>query len=371
MSPTGRHLVLCERLIELPGDERGATLMGQLPLGDQNHNGPRRRLAAAAAALRILGAVAIPSTVAAQSDEAADNSDVVRIVGRRLPNGKIEFGLQQRSSADAWSGRMFATQRFFPTDATVDRWLRSSPLTVSVAATTTRPATDVVVRIVARKIADGRVEFGLRKHTGGDSYSGPLLPRARFFPTTAAVGRWLASTAISVISTQPSAPTSTTPATPATFSAIAAGEDHSCGLRTDNSIACWGENLDGRADPPRRSFTAVVAGDRHSCGVRADRSATCWGDNSDGQSAAPAGQYSEVAAGRRHSCGLLTDGTITCWGNYSYRQAPGVSAERYTAVTTGDSHTCALNADGSIRCWAATQTKITGRRRRRAASSLR
>ena len=172
----------------------------------------------------------------------------------------------------------------------------------------------MVVRIVARKIADGRVEFGLRKHTTGDSYSGPLLPRARFFPTTAAVGRRLASTPISVISTQPSPLSGTTQSPPATFSAIAAGEDHSCGLRTDNSVACWGENFDGRSDPPSGSFTAVAAGDRHSCGIRSDDSVTCWGDNSDRQSVGIAGQFTEVTAGRRHSCGLCADGTLTCWG---------------------------------------------------------
>ncbi|MDE0653201.1 MAG: hypothetical protein OXI26_06080 [bacterium] len=47
-----------------------------------------------------------------------------------------------------------------------------------------------------------------------------LLSRARLFPTTAAVGSWLQSTPISVISTQPSATTGTAPAVPTTFSAI-------------------------------------------------------------------------------------------------------------------------------------------------------
>ena len=74
-------------------------------------------------------------------------------------------------------------------------------MTVSVAAASTRSAQDVVVRIVARKLSDGRVEFGLRKVLSDGTLSGNLLPRARMFPTTAGVGSWLQSTPISVITT--------------------------------------------------------------------------------------------------------------------------------------------------------------------------
>ena len=37
------------------------------------------------------------------------------------------------------------------------------------------------------------------------------------------------------------------------------GGAHSCGLRTDGTIVCWGLNRDGRADPPDGNFTAVSA----------------------------------------------------------------------------------------------------------------
>ena len=32
---------------------------------------------------------------------------------------------------------------------------------------------------------------------------------------------------------------------------------HSCGLRTDGTIACWGRNEDGQADPPAGRFSSV------------------------------------------------------------------------------------------------------------------
>ena len=51
---------------------------------------------------------------------------------------------------------------------------------------------------------------------------------------------------------------------PETFRAVTAGLSHSCGLRTDNTITCWGNNYAGKADPPAGTFHAVTAGGR-SC----------------------------------------------------------------------------------------------------------
>ena len=48
-------------------------------------------------------------------------------------------------------------------------------------------------RIVARRLADGRTEFGFQPR-GGER----VLPRVRYFPSTADVGRWLSSSPIEV-----------------------------------------------------------------------------------------------------------------------------------------------------------------------------
>ena len=53
-------------------------------------------LVASAAVLVVLSTAAIPSTVAAHSGD--DASDEVRIVARKLEDGRVEFGLQQRDS---------------------------------------------------------------------------------------------------------------------------------------------------------------------------------------------------------------------------------------------------------------------------------
>ena len=85
-----------------------------------------------------------------------------------------------------------------------------------------------------------------------------------------------------------------------TYTAITAGWGHSCAVRADGTITCWGSKA-GRAHPPGgqyitktaeedpanptasttppHQYTAVAAGSRHSCALRTDRTITCWGNN--------------------------------------------------------------------------------------------
>ena len=91
----------------------------------------RRGLSVAACAL-VLVAVAGAVTVAAPDPvEAQDGTGEVRIVARRLADDRVEFGLQARSSGGSWSERLLPSRRFFPTSASVGRWLVSSPLEVA------------------------------------------------------------------------------------------------------------------------------------------------------------------------------------------------------------------------------------------------
>ena len=47
-----------------------------------------------------------------------------------------------------------------------------------------------------------------------------------------------------------------------------AGLDHTCGLKTDGTLSCWGYNEAGKASPPGGTFTQVSAGRYHTCGLR-------------------------------------------------------------------------------------------------------
>lgn len=56
----------------------------------------------------------------------------------------------------------------------------------------------VEVRINARWLADGRVEFSLQYRISGGEWSDRMLPRARKLPTTVQVDRWLNSSPLSL-----------------------------------------------------------------------------------------------------------------------------------------------------------------------------
>ena len=121
----------------------------------------------------------------------------VRIVARRVPSGRVEFALQQQEPDGGWSRRLLPSQRFFPLDTRVGHWLVSTPLAVGGAADGD-PGDGPDVWIVARRVASGRVEFGLQRQETDGGWGERLLPRQRFFPVGTRIGRWLVSTPLTV-----------------------------------------------------------------------------------------------------------------------------------------------------------------------------
>ena len=332
----------------------------------------RRAVALAALAAAIVaGAVALdlPSAVA-QSDE-----ETGRIVARRLDDGRTEFGWQPAGAA-----RVLPRARYFPADAQVDRWLNSSPVEVGGAE---------IGQINARMLADGRIEFGFTP-TDGER----IEPSARYFPVDARVGRWLRSTEIA-ISAAPAAgfvaisagywhtcairagsgaiecwgwnEYGQTDAPDGSFTTVSAGGEHTCAIRVGSgAIECWGSNEAsywneetetfsmvrvGQATPPTGSFTAVSAGVEHSCAIRESNSAIeCWGENEYGQTDAPDGSFTALSATSR-TCAIRDDGTIACWGFDDFTPMPPPPGS-FTAISNGHEHSCAIRAEsGAIECW--------------------
>ena len=146
------------------------------------------------------------------------------------------------------------------------------------------------------------------------------------------------------------------------FIAVDTGHVHSCGLRTDNTVTCWGDNAHGQADAPDGAFEAVSAGgtwDRsHSCGVRVDATVACWGSNNVKQSDAPAGEFLMVSAGGYHSCGVRVDATVTCWGWNLYGQSDAPGGE-FVMVSAGGRYSCGLRVDGTVACWGLSRGGVT------------
>ena len=130
------------------------------------------------------------------------------------------------------------------------------------------------------------------------------------------------------------------------FKAVSAGGDHSCAIRSDDTIVCWGDNWYGQADAPPGIFEAVSAGGVHSCAIRSDDTVVCWGSNLSGESDAPPGTFKAVSAGSNHSCGIRSDDTIVCWGRPA-DAPPGI----FEAVSAGSNHSCGIRSDDTVVCW--------------------
>ena len=135
----------------------------------------------AIAALTALAAIvaSIATDLTPPASAQSEDERTGRIVARRLDDGRVEFGWQPSGGA-----QVLPRQRYFPADATADRWLRSSPVEVDGAA---------IGRINARQLSDGRIEFGFTPTDGRR-----IAPPQRYFPADARVGRWLRSTEITI-----------------------------------------------------------------------------------------------------------------------------------------------------------------------------
>ena len=77
--------------------------------------------------LLLLAALAGSVAWAATGGEAE-----VRITARQLDDGRVEFALQQRVDGE-WGERILPRSRYFPASVGHNRWLNSTPMTVSVA----------------------------------------------------------------------------------------------------------------------------------------------------------------------------------------------------------------------------------------------
>ena len=135
--------------------------------------------------LALVGGAVVSAPVAGQETA---GGDVVRIVARQLEDSRVEFALQQRQPDSTWGDPQLPRVRFFPTTAGENRWLASSPLDLPAGA----------VRIVARRLDDGRIEFALQQRDVDSTWGDRQLPRVRFFPTTAGENRWLASSPLTL-----------------------------------------------------------------------------------------------------------------------------------------------------------------------------
>lgn len=184
------------------------------------------------------------------------------------------------------------------------------------------------------------------------------------------------------------------------WSLVTAGTHHTCGIRNDGTLWCWGYNDYGQLgigppdldnDPIQyvqynypfqvtsagNSWTFVTAGFSHNCGIQTNGTLWCWGNNSYGQmgDGTTLTKWDPVQIGTdtdwisvdggdsAHTCGIKTNGTLWCWGNNSCGQVgDGTTTNKtiptqvgsntnWVSVFVGEQHTCGLKTDGTLWCW--------------------
>ena len=172
---------------------------------------------------------------------------------------------------------------------------------------------------------------------------------------------------------------------------ISLGSGHSCALRRDNTLWCWGQNhngqlgLGGSFDGPvfaekladLEAVQSVSAGFLHTCAIVVGGDVYCWGHGSfgalgDGEASDESSPVEveldepaiDVAAGRFHTCAAVESGDVYCWGrNDSGQIGQNTMSGQYDEpeqvfgvsdvhrVSAGGSHSCALDRSGSAYCW--------------------
>ncbi|WP_419840838.1 RCC1 domain-containing protein [Candidatus Poriferisodalis sp.] len=205
-----------------------------------------------------------------------------------------------------------------------------------------------------------------RKDDADDDGDKPVTTTTTSSTTTSTSTTTTSTTTTSTTTTSTSTTTTIVPQT-GNYRDISTSYAHACALRTDSTVKCWGINRHGEADAPSGTFKAITTGGEvswwphrhksiayfaaHSCGIRTDDTIECWGANNAWQSTEPHGKFKAVSAGSYHTCAISMEDRLICWGGNDYNQAPGLHFDTYKAVSAGASHTCAIKSDDTLKCW--------------------
>jgi alpha-tubulin suppressor-like RCC1 family protein len=125
-------------------------------------------------------------------------------------------------------------------------------------------------------------------------------------------------------------------------SSIGASEYTSCAVHGTGGVQCWGDNLGGALGNGETGTSentpttvlgltdaaAVTVGRFHTCALRTNGAVSCWGSNVFGQlglgdnseaitptATVGVGKAVQVEAGGANTCARTRAGTLLCWGD--------------------------------------------------------
>jgi E3 ubiquitin-protein ligase HERC3 len=147
---------------------------------------------------------------------------------------------------------------------------------------------------------------------------------------------------------------------------IALGNFHACAILMNDTVKCWGRNLQGQlglGDAAARGDADMEMGDALE--------AVDLGTK-DGMPMGVPLKAVAIDAGDSHTCAILDDGSLKCWGFNDYGQlgyedtaergkgpdqmgnkllAIDLGGRKAIAVRAAGNFTCALLDDTSVKCW--------------------
>lgn len=175
---------------------------------------------------------------------------------------------------------------------------------------------------------------------------------------------------------------------------ISAGASHTCLLKSDGTVWCWGDNTRGQLGNGNNTsssipvqvsdagvqYKSISVSDNMSCGVTISGAARCWGlvENSNVPvpiSGLSSGVSSISVAGEKwgsygYACAVLDSGEVKCWGYHVTNIGDGSSSSatpvtfvglsNVKQISAGRGHTCALLNSGEVTCWGANSSGQLG-----------
>jgi alpha-tubulin suppressor-like RCC1 family protein len=176
---------------------------------------------------------------------------------------------------------------------------------------------------------------------------------------------------------------------------VAAGKAHTCGIRLNGDLWCWGSNHHDQLVADTSPFAqaqrptlvsatsgpsaAVLAGDDQTCVLDQAHTMWCAGRTGLGQlatmgshvSPTQVGSYASASAGVHSTCAIESGGALWCWGENEDdadvgdasgldRQLPvHVGTATWSSVELGEA-ACAIDPSGNLSCWGANDVDETG-----------